>query len=346
MAKRRRLVASSLISEENDAEVNENILLESAVRNRPGFGAPAPIARVAAEASAQAALAEVSEEMERARREGRLVLRLSLEQIDIDYLVRDRLDVDEEELLHLIESIREHGQRTPIEVCELASGNYGLISGWRRIKALSLLYSETGIAEYGEVNALLRHPNTAQSAYITMVEENEVRLGLSYYERARIAARAVDLGVFETEKQALQKLFAAASRARRSKIGSFLTIYRLLDEALMFPTTIPERLGLAVAKSLSDRPLEVVGLLDDLSATPSSNPATEQARLAAFVTGTRRVEQLQKDKADDVTVNREVCPGVFLKAVDDQSKLSLSLSGPNVNADLQSDLEKWLSARS
>ena len=50
-----------------------------------------------------------------------------------------------------------------------------------------------------------------------MVEENEIRVGLSYYERARIVAKAVAQGVFETEKQALQRLFHTASRPKRSK---------------------------------------------------------------------------------------------------------------------------------
>ena len=51
-----------------------------------------------------------------------------------------------------------------------------------------------------------------------MVEENEIRADLSFFERARIVRRAVEGGVFGSEKQALQSLFSAASYAKRSKI--------------------------------------------------------------------------------------------------------------------------------
>jgi hypothetical protein len=39
-------------------------------------------------------------------------------------------------------------------------------------------------------------------AYLAMVEENEIRVGLSFYERARIVARAAEAGVFERHRGA------------------------------------------------------------------------------------------------------------------------------------------------
>ncbi|MFN3847736.1 MAG: nuclease, partial [Paracoccaceae bacterium] len=119
MAKRRRLISSPLLAAEIDTDTAENAPYETKAFLRPGLGAPAPIARVVADASAQAALTELSDAMTRARAEGRLVLRLALDQIDADHLVRDRITIDEEELGHLMTSLRDHGQRTPIEVVEL-----------------------------------------------------------------------------------------------------------------------------------------------------------------------------------------------------------------------------------
>lgn len=338
MAKRRRLIPSPLMDADFDTNTAGIGGLETKAYLRPGLGAPAPIAQVAAEASTQAALTELSDAMARARREGRLVLRLPLDQIEAEYLVRDRISVAEEELGHLISSLRDHGQRTPIEVTELPSGRFGLISGWRRIQALTRLFSETGEPRFAEVQALLRRPDTARDAYIAMVEENEIRLGLSYYERARIAARAVDAGVFETEKQALQQLFSAASRARRSKIGSFLAIYRLLDDVLCFPATIPERLGLALAKALDDRPAEAQGLAADLAATPAPDAATEQARLAAFAAGKKGSDPAKKDSVS----RKELRPGVFLDIGGGWSKPVLTLSGPAVGPAFREQLERWL----
>lgn len=349
MAKRRRLIPSPLLPQDTGSGAEgsgipgsgmaEGAMFETKAFLRPGTGAQAPIARVAADASAQAALAELSEALTRARSEGRLVVRLALERIEVDHLVRDRIAVDEEELGHLAASLREHGQRTPIEVTELPSGRFGLISGWRRIQALRRLHAETGEARFAEAQALLRRPETAQDAYIAMVEENEIRLGLSYYERARIAARAVDAGVFASEKQALQRLFAAASRARRSKIGSFLSICRLLDGALGFPAAIPERLGLALARALEARPDEVPELVADLRDNPAATAAAEQARLARFIAGR---EARPAESAPPAPTRREVSPGVFLDVAGGFTRPVLTLSGPGVDPAFRDRLERWL----
>jgi hypothetical protein len=148
--------------------------------------------------------------------------------------------------------------------------------------------------------------------------------------------------VFETEKQALQRLFSAASRARRSKIGSFLSIYRLLDDVLRFPAAIPERLGLALSKALEDRPAEVAGLVAGLANSPAADGPAEQARLSAFVaqkTGSTSAEKtLVRSRA-------ELRPGIFLEAAGGATQPVLTLSGPKVDAGFRAELERWLSAR-
>ena len=161
----------------------------------------APIARVAAEAAGTAALRELSDTLERARETGRMVLDLPFDAIAPDHLARDRIPAEDAEMATLRESIRTHGQRTPVEVTPLTGAlPYGLISGWRRLQALKSLHAETGDARFATVQALVRRPETAQDAYVTMVEENEIRLGLSQYERARVAALATQRGVFESER--------------------------------------------------------------------------------------------------------------------------------------------------
>ena len=95
----------------------------------------APIADMAGAASARAALDEVTETLSRARAEGRMVLHLPHDAIQVDYLVRDRIAVDDEEMTALVESLRARGQQAPIEVADLGDGRYGLISGWRRCRA-------------------------------------------------------------------------------------------------------------------------------------------------------------------------------------------------------------------
>ena len=119
---------------------------------------PAPIAQVAGDSALSAALREVTDELHAARAEGRLVQRLPLGSIEADHLVRDRIAENEDEMQALLGSIRARGQQTPIEVVDLGAGRYGLISGWRRLRALAALHEETGESRFATVQALLRRP--------------------------------------------------------------------------------------------------------------------------------------------------------------------------------------------
>ena len=70
-------------------------------------------------------------------------------------------------------SIRSRDQQTPIEVMALGNGRYGLISGARRLAALSALHAETGEARFATVKALLRPFKAAPESYLAMVEETK-----------------------------------------------------------------------------------------------------------------------------------------------------------------------------
>lgn len=297
----------------------------------------APIAQVAGDSAATAALREVAETLARARAEGRLVLPLPRAAVATDWLIRDRLDVTEgEEFDALVDSIRTHGQRTPIEVAEIAEGRWGLISGWRRMAALARLQAQTGDDRFATVLALVRRPDSAAAAYVAMVEENEIRLGLSHYERARIAARAVEQGLFPSDLEALRRLFAGASRAKRSKIGSFLGVVRALDGALAFPAALPERLGLQLAKWLAADPARGPQLAARLAADPAPDAAAELARLAAAVAGTGAGRAGRPDDSAP--------PGIRLQTRGKPGALRLTLSGPGVDAALLARLRRWLAS--
>ena len=64
----------------------------------------------------------MAETLRRAREEGRMVLDLPLDAIAPDHLARDRVPAEDEEMAALRESLRAHGQRTPIEVTPLVTG--------------------------------------------------------------------------------------------------------------------------------------------------------------------------------------------------------------------------------
>ena len=258
MAKRRRL---------GPARLTDGPAPEVKSDARPSLRAP--IADVAQDASSAAALAEVAAELSDARAEGRLIQRLPLEAIEADHLIRDRAVIEEEAQEALLASLRDRGQQTPIEVTGLGGGRYGLISGYRRLKALETLGTET-------VLALVRPPADAADSYRAMVEENEIRANLSFYERARIVARATDAGVYRTDKLALSALFAAVPRARRSKIGSFVDLVRDLDDVLRFPTRISEKLGLDLVQRLR---VDSAGLSAIRRALEEADPKTPEEEL-------------------------------------------------------------------
>lgn len=241
---------------------------------------PAPIAQVAGEASTVSALRELSDLVRSARDEGRLIETLALDAIEAGYLVRDRLLAPmDEDMQALVESLRARGQQTPVDVVDMGGGRYGLISGLRRLTALTRLFSETGDPRFGRIRARIVVPGDAAEAYRAMVEENEIRAGLSLYERARIVAKAVEAGVFPDSRDALLTLYAAASRAKRSKIKSALAVVEALDGALRFPTAHGERLLLDLSRALEGDTGLADRLRGVLEAAPADTPEAEQARL-------------------------------------------------------------------
>ena len=247
-----------------------------------------PIADVARDSSASAALEEMTRNWSDAREDGRLVIVLPHDHICLDHLQRDRLVIDPDDMAALKQSLSERGQQTPVEVVALPGGaEYGLLSGWRRCQALRSLHHETGEERFATVQALLRRPEDALAAYRTMVDENEIRANLSHYERARIIVKSVEAGVFGTEEEGLSALFGSTPRARRSKIRSFLILVHALDGAVRFPGRISERAGLDLAQRLRTDPQLGPRLRAALAEAAPADAAAEQDAIAAVLTADR-----------------------------------------------------------
>lgn len=317
----------------------------------------APIAQVAGDSSAQAALGALTAELEEARASGRLMRRLGLDEVEGGHLARDRMRADPAEMDDLIASLRDRGQQVPIEVQALEDGRFGLISGWRRLAALRHLHDETGEARFATVLAILRAPETLAEAYRAMVEENEIRTGISYYERARIAALAAEAGVYTDARAAIAGLFAAASRAKRSKIGSFLLLWQALDNRLRFGPAIPERLGLALARAIEGDAAFARRLGDRLRKAACSTAAEELALLERSLrkgAGTDAQATPPVDIKPDVTPPEpahlspapphveEIRPGITLETTGGFSAARLVLSGKKVDGPLRDRLVAWL----
>ena len=315
MAKRKRLSAAILTP---DTQASET------ASSRP------PIAHVAGAAADQAGLAEVARVLTEAREEGRLIQRLPLCEIETGHLVRDRIAFDAPEMESLRTSLAARGQQVPIEVVARPEGGYGLISGLRRVMALR----ELGEAQ---VLAIIRQPESSAAAYLAMVEENEIRAGISFYERARLASEAARLGLYPTAAAAIAALFGNASAAKRSKIGSFVRLHEAVGPALRFPAAIPERLGLALAGALETSDFAQSLAAELVAADPGDAPA-ERAVLEACVAGQGRKNVPNPPVRAE---NTEIAPGLVLT----QKGSRLTLSGKALTPELQADLEAWLRDR-
>ncbi len=322
MAKRKRLSAFGMIDETGVAE--------------PAGGIP-PVARIAAEAATQAALDDLADELRLAREEGRMLLDLPLASIDARHLSRDRMHLDPEEMAALTASIRDRGQQTPIEVVALADGRYGLISGARRLAALTALRDQTGEARFSRIRALLRQSGSAPDAYLAMVEENEIRADLSFYERGRLAHEAARIGVFDSPAAAVKALFVHVSASKRSKILNFVALHEALGAALRFPEAIPEKLGLALVKAIGADPGFAPAVAQALAGAAPRDAAAERAVLErALAPKPAEAGRVAPDEID-----QETGEGIRMKGRPGR----VVLTGQGVTEDLLHDLANWLEAR-
>ncbi len=298
MAKRRRLSAP------DTAELEQ---LEAGFAAKPSISpfesksSTPPIAQVAAETAALNSLTAVTDRVALAQDQGDatkwrdaqgaglVAEMLPLDQINADFIRRDRMVEDEEAMAELLESLRVHGLRTPIEVTRDGDG-FGLISGFRRLKAF-LHLAETE-PRFREIPAFIREAGSGQGAYVSMVEENELRANLSPYERGRIAVLAAGQGVFPSTEAAVDVLFAASSKAKRSKVRSFAMVHESLGDLLQHPVALSEKSGLKLASALRDG--AQVKLRQALAEAGELDPKSEWALLEAALKG---APASAKDKA-------------------------------------------------
>lgn len=255
MAKRRRVEApDEAFLAELEAEIAKDGGAATESRQRAS-----PIAQVAAEAAATSSVEAPDRRATRARDEadatryrdaeaaGRVMADVPLDAIDADAMVRDRMVLDQGEMDELRRSILDHGLRLPIEVYAREGGDYGLISGYRRLRAVRSIHGELGLKGWDTIRAVVRDPDEIGGAIVAMVEENEIRAQLSHYERGRIAVIAAQDGAFVNTEAAVAALFASASKGKRSKIRSFAMIHEELGDLLEHADRMTERDGLRLA---------------------------------------------------------------------------------------------------
>lgn len=366
MAKRRKLEAPSA---SDLSKIEEEFAREATSRPNPGM---APIAQVAAEAaegfnpiSPEDRIASAQEgmdakELNEAKEQGLILLNLDISSIEGAALIRDRSVLDADELHELEMSIVRNGVRLPIEVFELDEPTtdeegrevrYGVLSGYRRLKAVERLYGVETDKGPTKIKAILRNPKDTGEAFAAMVEENEIRSQLSQFERGRIAVLAVQKGAFVNLEAAVDEMFPVASKAKRSKIRSFALIFEELGDLLEFPELLKEKDGLRLASALKagagDKLRTALG-----SVGTAKTPADELDRLYQLL------DQLDAEKPGAKNAGRpkinipkagwqdtetlHLSNGMTLRRESDSRGYFIRLSGKDVNLFVVEDLMERL----
>ncbi|SLN71456.1 Nucleoid occlusion protein [Falsiruegeria litorea R37] len=329
MAKRRRLTAP-------DADTLRELDEGFAAKPVDALSMTAPIAQVAGEAAALAGMTSVTdratqardsaeaEQFRQAKAAGLVAQPIALDEIDADFIRRDRLTEDPELMAELLASIRASGLRSPIEVSATSEG-FGLISGYRRLKAYQVLASED--PAFGQIPAYVRDADAGQDAYVSMVEENEVRANLTPYERGRIAVLSAGQGVFPSVSDAVDALFASVSKAKRSKVRSFALVHECLGDLLRFPAALTEKAGLQLASALRDgAQAELRVALDGSDCTSAS----EEWSVLSKALSTRGKSEKDPRKGGRPSSNTRL-PSVY---VEDGSELRGELSANGFRVEL------------
>ena len=342
MAKRRKLEAPSA-DEMNRIEAE----ISGGVGRR---NTSAPIAQVAAEsagaydprsAGARAVDARDRTDAERLREaqgKGLVILEIPIDEINADALVRDRVVLNAEEMDELRQSIENGGLRLPIEVFEPGEGphRYGLLSGYRRLKAIRDLRTQSGDDRYLTIKAILREPAAMGGTFAAMVEENEIRAGLSQFERGRIAVIAAQQGAFGTTEDAVSALFPAASKAKRSKIRSFALIFEEIGDMLTFPDAIKEKDGLKLSAALRDGAGDMLRTaLADAVPASSAEEAVMLKRALATITSPKRAPARGGRPSTTSQGRRVVLPsGIALRSAQDKEGWMIRMSGQGLDEGL------------
>ncbi|MEM9700711.1 MAG: chromosome partitioning protein ParB [Pseudomonadota bacterium] len=222
-----------------------------------------------------------------AQGEGRVLSNVPLADVMATDLPRDRLDLEavaaSTEMEELKASIRERGQKEPVELYRDAAGQLQLKKGWRRFTALSQLFAETGDEAFATIIARIEAGEGDRLArYIDMVEENVVREDLSFAEMAQVAILAAqDEGTDEVDPDAMVlRLYGSLHKVKRSYIRSFVFLLSALEDDLKWPKAVSRNLGVDVARALKS--VETAGVLRaDLRACASEDEQT--AVLSAFL---------------------------------------------------------------
>ncbi|MDF1727750.1 MAG: ParB N-terminal domain-containing protein [Sulfitobacter sp.] len=241
--------------------------------------------RAQAEAAIRAENDALAHEHVRLKKAGLITDLIPLEQIKTGKLTRDRAEGRDPEIDDLKRSIHEIGLSNPIRVEPVGEG-FELIQGFRRFTAYRELFEETGEERFARIPAGINaRGEDILRLYRRMVDENLVRRGVSFGEMAQLAMnyRIQDPNI-ESYDQAVEMLYASASRQKRSYIKHFVRLLSETGGTLRHVAAVPRALGLSVVKKLEEIP-QSKALLREVLEGEARSEEEEIAALRRYLEG-------------------------------------------------------------
>ncbi|WP_281827058.1 ParB/RepB/Spo0J family partition protein [Jannaschia rubra] len=291
----------------------------------------------------------LAHEFVRLKREGLMVDRVPVEEVNVHRLVRDRSTRGDPDLDDLKTSLLAIGLSNPIRVAPRPGGGHDLIEGFRRLAAYKALLEETGDPRWARIPAALLTDGEGEGAlYRRMVDENLVRKDISFAEMAALAIAYADDHVdgCADVDEAVNRLYASTSAQKRSYVRRFALLLRRMGKAIEHPEALPRALGLKLADLIEGDIDAMNRLLGDLSAAPNRDAATEGAILRAAVEGfTAAPKPRGAPKAarrGRVSLSVPVGPGARCTAADGKVEIRARMDFSNVPQDrLQAAIEAF-----
>lgn len=185
---------------------------------------------------------------------------IPLNQIAAEAFLRDRTAPDSAEQDELLHAILRDGLRQPIEVTELDSPlngrPYALVSGMRRLTALTAIARMRGEADKATAPCILRSPQSLADLLRDIASENEQRSQITLFEKGRFLGEAVARGHFDTLDQAIKAVYPSINRAKAYRLRAAAEVAQALDGCLSTPEALSqaqiESLVLALRRGMAD----------------------------------------------------------------------------------------------
>lgn len=240
--------------------------------------------RLSAEAAIRAENDRLAHEFVALKKQGLITALVPISEIKTTKLVRDRVEVDEGDVLDLVMSIQEIGLSNPIQVEESEDG-YELIQGYRRLTAYRHLHESLG-EDYDRIPAVIvPRGEHLTKLYRRMIDENLVRKDITFGEMAALAwaylATAPE-GIKDIEG-AVNALYPVTNRQRRTYIKQVARLLRRLSGDLKNVQVLTRATGLELYKKLEGNPEGTAVLRNALTAEPERNEDDERRIIADFL---------------------------------------------------------------